>query len=304
MKFISQYYTIFFIWLTIFYSCELINPEESIPAILEIDTVLVESIVNIEGTNQHDIKDVWVFVNPEGTEGSDLLGVFPIPAKIPILEEGMTEISIQAGIKLNNQNSNRSIYPVLRNDRKALELIAGETTKWNPIFSYKPPAQIRFDFVNDFELSNDFVSLSNNIELELTTDENLVFEGNRSLTLQLDTINTGFIITTINNFKVQTNSNNIEEELPIGDRNTYLEMHYKNEATFLVSIFIDAESLPIQILRIGAKEEWSKIYIPLKEILAASNATSIRLAFEGFMPDDLITARFSWDNIKIVHELI
>jgi len=122
--------------------------------------------------------------------------------------------------------------------------------------------------------------------------------------LQLDTNQTGFIITTINSFKVQTNSNNISEELPIGDRQTYLEMHYKNDATLFVSLFINEEPLPINILKIGAKEEWSKIYIPLKDILAASNATYVKLAFEGFKPGSLDTARFSWDNIKIVHELI
>jgi len=317
MKFFSQkYYILYagFIWFTTLYSCELINPAEKIPALLEIDTVLFESIVNMEGTNLHAIKDVWVFINPEGTEqGSELLGVFPLPAKIPVLEEGMVEVSIQAGVKLNNQNSNRSIYPLMRSDRKVLELVAGETIQWNPVFSYKPSSQIRFDFINDFEASNDFVSLSDSLKLELTSNEDLVFEGNRSLTLQLDTMNTGFIIKTISSFKVQSGSENKEEELPIGDRKTYLEMHYKNEATLFVSIFVNRDPIPVNILRIGAKAEWSKIYIPLKDILATANTASdgtnddepfISLAFEGFKPDSLSTARFSWDNIKIVHELI
>lgn len=316
MNFTLQKNNIFylgFLCLITLYSCELINPEEKIPVVLEIEKVLVESMVNEEGTNLHAIEDVWVFINPEGEEGSDLLGVFPLPAKIPVLEEGMTEISIQAGVKLNNQNANRSIYPLLKSERKIFDLKSGETIQWNPTLSYKSPAQIRFDFINDFELSNDFVSLSDSIDLELTTDEELVFEGNRSLTLQLDTANTGFIIATISSFPVQRNRNNIDEELPIGDRNTYMEMHYKNDATLFVSIFVNRDPLPTNILRLGAKTEWSKIYIPLKDILATANATSdennidepfISLAFEGFKPDSLSTARFSWDNIKIVHELI
>jgi len=315
MNFIlHKYLTLFlgFLWLITLYSCELINPEEKIPVLLEIEKVPVESMIDEEGTNLHAIEDVWVFINPEGEEGSDLLGVFPLPAKIPVLEEGMTEISIQAGVKLNNQNANRSIYPLLKSERKIFDLKSGETIQWNPTLSYKPPTQIRFDFINDFELSNDFVSLSDSLDLELTTDEELVFEGNRSLTLQLDTTNTGFIIATISSFPVQRNRNNIDEELPIGDRNTYMEMHYKNDATLFVSIFVNRDPIPTNILRIGAKTEWSKIYIPLKDILATANATSdennrdepfISLAFEGFKPDSLSTARFSWDNIKIVHEL-
>lgn len=305
--FIPKYVQLYFILqvcLMVFYSCNVINPTEAIPSLLEIDKVIVESNYETEGSALQAISDVWVFANPEGSEGSDLLGVFPLPATIPILEEGVTSLTIQAGIKLNNQTVNRSIYPFFRSNQQSIDLVAGETVKLNPIVTYKPPAQIRFDLINDFELSNDFVSLSDSIQLELSSDENLVFEGNKSLTLQLDTNQTGFIITTINSFKVQTNSDNLSEELPIGDRQTYLEMHYKNDATLFVSLFIDNEPLPFNILKIGAKDEWSKIYIPLKDILAASNATYVKLAFEGFKPDSLNTARFSWDNIKIVHELI
>jgi len=290
--------------LLLVYSCDIINPTEPIPTLLEIDTVLIESNLEEEGSAIHTISDVWVFVNPEGSQGSDLLGVFPLPAIIPVLEEGMTSLTIQAGVKLNNQTANRSIYPLFRSSITMVDLVAGEAVKLKPVFSYKPAAQIRFDLINDFELSNDFVSLIDSIELELTDDEDLVFEGNKSLTLQLDTTQNGFIITTLKSFKVQTNSSNVSDELPIGDRQTYLEMHYKNDATMFVSLLVDDDPIPFDILRIGAKKEWSKIYIPLKDILASSNATFVKLAFEGFKPDSLNTARFSWDNIKIAHELI
>ena len=290
------------------YGCEIINPEESIPAIIEIEELKVEAIEDQEGSSFQEITDIWVFVNPEGSEGSDLLGIFPLPATIPILEEGMTSINIQAGVKLNNQNVNRSVYSLFRSDQRIIDLKAGETIQLVPVFSYKPPAQIRFDFINDFESSNDFVSLTSNIQLELTSDENLVFEGDKSLTLQLDTINTGFVITTINSFRVQKDRNDVNDELPVDERDTYLEMHYKNDATLFVSVFINSETIPVNILRIGAKSEWSKIYIPLKDALITANTTSdnptINIAFEGFLSDGLTTACFSWDNIKIVHELL
>ncbi len=311
----NKLYIVLFCLLAM-YSCDVINPEESIPAVIKIEEVRVEAIEDQEGSSLQEITDVWVFANPEGIEeGSELLGVFPIPATIPILEEGMTAINIQAGVKLNNQNANRSAYPFFRSEQQVVDLIPGETVKLKPVFSYKPPAQIRFDFINDFELSNDFFSISDSLQLELTSDKNLVFEGDRSLTLQLDTTNTSFAIASINNFLVQDDSEDIDEELPIGDREAYLEMHYKNDATLIVSMFLNENPIPLTLLRIGAKSEWSKIYIPLKDILVTANtnfdanvSTTIRqpivkLAFEGFLPDSLSTARFSWDNIKIVHEL-
>jgi len=299
-KYLPLYFSLLI--LSVVYSCDLINPTEAIPAVLEIDRVLVQSGQN-EGSAFHAITDVWVFVNPEGSEGSDLLGVFPLPAKIPVLEEGMTSLTIQAGIKLNNQSANRSSYPFFRSNQQTIDLTAGEIVKIKPTFSHKSSSQIRFDLINDFELSNDFISLTDSIQLELSANEAVVFEGNKSLTLLLNEDQNGFIIATINSFKVQEDSNNNNEELPIGDRQTYLEMHYKNDATMFVSLLVDNDPIPFDILRIGAKKEWSKIYIPLKDVLAASNASFVRFAFEGFKPDSLNTARFSWDNVKIIHEL-
>jgi len=118
--------------------------------------VIVESNQETEGSAFQAISDVWVYINPEGSEGSDLLGVFPLPATIPVLEEGKTSLTIQAGVKLNNQTANRSIYPFFRSNQQTIDLVAGETVKLNPVISYKPPAQVRFDLINDFELSNDF----------------------------------------------------------------------------------------------------------------------------------------------------
>jgi len=246
-----------------FYGCNIINPAEEIPSILKIEKTSVETDYELEGTDKHNITDVWVFA------GNEPLGVFPLPATIPILNEGSTEISIFPGVKLNNQAINRNIYEVIKSNVSSINLIPGDTSIFNPVFKYKKKDEdIYFDFINNFDFSNDFESQAGSVDLKLTTNENIVFEGERSLTLVLD--------------------------------------HYKIDAPITVNViqqFYDGANISISILNIGAVNEWTKIYIPLRDaIVGISNLYSIRLSFSGIKPPDLNTARFSWDNIKLVHE--
>lgn len=284
-----------------FYSCNIINPTEGIPAILRIEKASVETDYELEGTDKHNITDVWVFA------GNEPLGVFPLPATIPILNEGSTEISIFPGVKLNNQAFNRNIYEVIKSNASSIDLIPGDTSIFNPVFKYKKKDEdIYFDFINNFDFSNDFESQTGSVDLKLTTNENIVFEGARSLTLVLDDNNTTFNIVSLSEFKVQTSGAVNMDELPVDDRETYLEMHYKIDAPITVNIiqqFYDGANISISILNIGAVSEWTKIYIPLRDaIVGINNLYSIRLSFAGIKPTELNTARFSWDNIKLVHE--
>jgi len=105
---------------------------------------------------------------------------------------------------------------------------------------------------------------------------------------------------------VQISSAFVVEELPVDGRNTYIEMHYKNDAILTVGLVTNSPGLlnfSTEILRIGPKKEWSKIYIPLSSFLTANSISDLRLYFEANLPDGLESARFSWDNIKIIHEL-
>jgi len=285
-----------------FASCNTFNPAEVVPAFINIDTAFVATNINLEGSAAHHITNVWVFNNTDVNVES--LGTFPLSAKIPVLNEGNATIILQAGIKLDNRSDSRAIYEVLAGDTLKVDLKAGETINYQPTFSYKQSAY--FDIIDDFELANNYTNTRGNAQAQATSNENLVFEGDRSLTVALDELNTSFKIVSSDALAVQTSSSFIVEELPVDGRNTYIEMHYKNDAALTVGLITNSPGLPnfsSEILRIGPKQNWSKIYIPLSNILANNNFFDIRLYFEGTLPETLQTARFSWDNIKIIHEL-
>jgi len=280
--------------VTSFISCNTFNAEEVVPAFITIDTAFVATKVDDEGSAAQHITNVWVFNNVEP------LGNYQLPVKIPVLDEGNTNIILQAGVKLNNRSDNRAIYEIMGNDTFNVNLKAGEVVNYEPTFKYKQSAY--FDLIDDFELTNNFVNTNSNALAQATSNENLVFEGNRSLTIVLDELNSTFKIVSADVLKVQTTSTFIVEELPVDGRKTYIEMHYKNDASFRVGLITSSLSLP-PILQIGPQKEWSKIYIPLNSFLTANSVDNIRLYFEGELPDEQQSARFSWDNIKIIHEL-
>jgi len=297
---VNTKYLIYYLLLVVlgFISCDTFNPKEAVPAFINIDTAFVEVNVNLQGSSAHQIKNVWVFNNVEP------LGTFPLPAKIPILDEGNSNIILQPGIKLNNRSDNLAVYEVMTSDTFAVNLKSGEIINYQPTFSYKQSAY--FDLIYDFELANNFSNTRGNAQVQATSNKNLVFEGNRSLTIVLDELNTSFKIVSADVLDVQRSLTFVADEIPADGRNTYIEMHYKNDATITVGLITNSSGLPnfsTEILIIGAKKEWSKIYIPLTNFITSNSVRNIRLYFEGALADGQNSARFSWDNIKIIHEL-
>lgn len=282
----------------VFTMCDTFNPAEPLPAFIVIDTAFVEANTDLQGSAAHYINNVWVY------DGVEPLGTFPLPAKIPILNEGETTIILQAGVKLNNRSDSRAIYEVLSNDSLTIDLVAGESVNYQPTFNYKQSAY--FSYIYDFELANNFINSTSSATAQTTSNKNLVFEGNRSLTVVLDELNPNFRIVSADRLLVQISSVFNVEELPVDGRNTYIEMHYKNDGILTVGMVTNSVGLPgfpFEILKIGPKKEWSKIYIPLTSFLTNNSFSDVQLYFEGSLPASAESARFSWDNIKIIHEL-
>jgi len=298
MNYHIYYCLILSFWVIV--SCDSINSEEPIPAFLTIDTAYATINNNLQGTAAQHITNIWLY------NGTEPLGTFPLPAKIPILAQGNATLIFQAGVKLNNQSTNRAMYEVFTNDSLQVNLKPGENVNYQPTFSYKDKESAYFHPIYDFELSNNFTSTVNSAPIQITSNENFVFEGNRSLTVVIDELNTSFKAVSKDVIEVQTASMFAIDELPVDGRNSYIEMHYKNDATLIVGLITNSIGLPnfsSEILKIGPKKEWSKIYIPLKQLLTSNNFEDVRLYFEGSLPGTMQTARYSLDNIKIIHEL-
>jgi hypothetical protein len=109
--------------------CNIIDPEEKVPAFIQIDSVGFFSD-SVGSFTDHEITDIWAF------QGTTFLGVFPIPARIPVLAEGVVPVQLEAGIYSDGIRSLRLTYPFYRLPIQNLELRPGETTLVYPVYRY------------------------------------------------------------------------------------------------------------------------------------------------------------------------
>ena len=111
-------------------SCELINPEEDQPAYLHINKPTFTAGGNF-GSDSHEIVSGWVYYNGR------LLGVFDLPADLPVLHSGGTQITVEAGVVADGQRATRNNYPFYSPFTDSLNLSAGQSYEITPHFEYE-----------------------------------------------------------------------------------------------------------------------------------------------------------------------
>ncbi|MEY3087393.1 MAG: hypothetical protein RLZ93_1318, partial [Bacteroidota bacterium] len=147
-------------------ACVKNNPD---PAWLEVNEWVLEansSLNGEEGQLTHNLTDAWVYVDEQ------LIGVFEVPFKIPILKEGAANIRIYPTIRVNGISATK-----MRNEHLVpFELngvfVKNQTLTVTPVTHYKD--NVNF-WIEDFE----------DINIKLTDDPNT---SSAHLTLANDTL--------------------------------------------------------------------------------------------------------------------
>ena len=153
-------------------SCNIINPEETIPAYIKIDSVGFTTSIG-QGAATSNIPDVWVFVNDQPVGGYEL------PAVIPVLARGNSNIIVAGGIKKNGFSTVRLRHPLWATYNKEITLTPAETLKVNPVVTYL--GDVLFQ-IEDFELGTGFdKTAASEVDVELTTNPANVLSGTRAL---------------------------------------------------------------------------------------------------------------------------
>ncbi len=272
----------------IFANCTLTDSEQPLPAYLEITDVNIATN-QFQGEPTHKITDVWAYAD------NQLLGVFELPCKIPILTNGeTTDFLIFPGFRNNGERSRSFTYNVMDQLRFTETLAAGDIIQKSLTFSYKDEA--KFDFVEGFE------------------------GGSHIFTRELDENENSRIITTTEDKKSGTQSGKISltEENPlisvasIFDYNridnagldSYFEMDYKNDVPFFVGALYQQEGQLISqpLIVLNPSDEWNKIYIDFTSILSSPVIDN----YSVYITSDIATLAESsgtiyLDNLKFVH---
>ncbi len=277
-------------------SCDLGNQEEAIPAFLFIPEFTLNTDVETQGTNSEKITEAHVFV------ANEMIGIFTLPATVPVLMEGDQDVQIFPAIRANGLGDITDIYPFYRSFQVNLDLIPGEIDSIFPVTEYVPNTRFFFEPQEGFEdgTLTFGIDLDGDPEttIELTNQE--IFEGNGSGLIALESADAQMEL-----------GSNLITELPIASSSTtYLELNYKTDVSFLVGVLgYDSQGRIIysQIDKgVNPRAEWNKIYFDFTQemidLFAVANELSgwrlviISDLFDG----EVDQANIYLDNIKLV----
>jgi hypothetical protein len=276
-------------------SCDIINPEEPIPAYITINSFLLETNYEEQGTNSEKINDVWI--NVDGT----FLGVFELPAKFPVIAEGKHTITVRAGIKNNGIDASRIIYPFYKSYEKELEFIPGTVIELKPKIYYNE--ETIYKWLEDFETAGTTLVQTYKSDTSINQSVTNVFEGNASGLISLDKEHPMFEAKTIDSFY-----------LPVTQKAIFLELNYKSNLVqsnnynnlFSIGLFVTKTGQVIQnpvIYLNDTKNEWNKLYLDLTGTVSSYQDAKYFHVFVGAILDtsQYNGAEIYIDNIKLLH---
>ena len=263
-------------------SCDFINPEETIPSYIKIDTFLLQAGSSSQGPYNHSITDAWINVD------GDFIGVFELPALAPVLHSGFSELIIKPGIKNNGIAASRISYPFYTNysidtvlDEKGIVLI-------NPVVAYKE--ETVFDWIENFEDVG--ISIDTSITSNVGIGDSIVNGSHVAKVVLLDSSDV-FRAQTVNYYN-----------FPAAGSPLYLEMDYKTNNSLVVGLYINNSNQYLEqpVISINPSEQWKKIYIDFTYFSSMNNsATLYYLFFKANKTDSIDRSVILFDNLKLLH---
>tara|TARA_B110000093_G_scaffold90099_1_gene97505 strand:+ start:2320 stop:3201 length:882 start_codon:yes stop_codon:yes gene_type:complete len=243
-----------------------------------------------EGTDSNNIAEVWVYSE------TDVLGVFPLPATIPVLQENgedVVHITLLPGVRVNGISSTRKPYPFYEVLELDVNYVPGgvDTVEFHSNYV----SGVEVVLAENFESANRFqASSTSTAEVVRTFDPAWVFEGAVS----------GLIMLSEDAAHVTSTTQEQLYDLT-GDVATFLEFNYRCDNSFAVGLEaiggINPERTPIIVLN-PTGEEWHKMYLDLGPFLRSTpTAYGYELTLDAILDMGEKSGYVVVDNFKIVH---
>jgi hypothetical protein len=288
-----------FLLVVFFSGCQIFDKPELVPSYLEIDNFDLTTVSG-EGSNSSKIKDCWVYAN------SNLVGVFELPARVPIFLNGEVDIQVYPGIYKNGIKDERTIYPFYTHYSNRLNLQPDSTIKITPQITYEENLNI---WIEDFEdpgfKLNVFVNNSDTAMFIAKANQyNDLFEGDA-----------GLIKMSSNNILCEMRTDeplfySLPRDLGIP---AYFELDYKCNHSFLLGLLDNNTGLSAynQTTLItfnpttddNGEPQWNKTYLYIPDVTNFyQNATKFDFFISVFNNDGTDNIEVFVDNLKVVFE--
>lgn len=270
-------------------SCEIINPAEEIPAYLYITPFSFTVNPAKHGSASANITEVWLTVN------GDFLGVYSLPASVPVLAKGIANIRLEPGIYDNGIRATPNVYPFYQPFVVDVDLVPNQVDTIRPATTYQN--EVRFSFIENFENGSHIFTDQLEGQSGFTLSNDVIFEGSHS----------GLITLSKASALVELASAQAYTQLTSISPRVYLEMDYQSEVPVVWGVigFTNVVSEQQKILEPGfrARNNWNKIYFDLSLLVLEGNYTAHKILLQAAIPADsnLEEAKVYLDNIKLVH---
>ena len=285
----KRYLVILVLGFFLLSACDIINPKENVPAYIYIPSFTFTTNV-AQGTSSEAITEVYVYANDQN------LGTYDLPATVPVIGSGATDIKIYAGIKNNGISSTRIKYPFYKAYETSVNLEPAQTDTLIPQFTYMSGIYI---YEKDFEGGNFLVeNSSNDGTFTSTNNTDYVFEGDRSGWGHLDAGQTHLYFRDDQHFTWQSG------------QTVFLELNYSCNNSFAVGFLstkggnlnkTTALTINPSIAGDGLTPNWKKIYIDFGYVLQQNAGSSYHQFYiEAIPTNSTQPVNLFIDNMKWV----
>ncbi len=284
-------------------SCEIINPSEDIPFYLRIDSISfidsTKSPVGPAKAGTQRIVDAWVYVD------GIFVGTYELPTTFPVLAgAGSHTVRVSAGVLMNGQNSERRIYPFFNSFPISINTVLGETDTIKPKVSYDPttvhyPTEGSGQFPETFEGIGTIFKYTTNSDVDTilrTSDPNLVFDGNYSMLMEMNSSKDYMEFETVKAYS-----------LPNNLRPTYIELNYRTDVYLKIGIYaIDNNTSDVTdlsfITLVPTNDAWKKVYLNVSNELSAFSNSKYKFYFKANHDSGRTTSKVLLDNVRILYK--
>lgn len=263
---------------------------DKVPAYVDIPAVTVTTS-GTQGSNTSRITDAWVFADEE------LMGVWELPARVPILREGVSTISVTPGIKRNGYYDDRLRYPFYTTWSGTVEARPNEAVTVNPTVTYIPQTNFWIEAFDD---------AGTQLNLTPASDTTLIiFDPVNHPDIVVDGTACGGIILDSERRYVRLFT---DEDFTVFGGPVFLEFDYRNDVLLTLGIqFLDG-STPradpflylVPTLRPDGTMPWNKVYVDLSPVFNIGGISQRNFYFEVNLPASRTSGQVYLDNIKLL----
>jgi hypothetical protein len=277
-------YSFLFLLGIILFSCSKDSIEAEVPAYISVPSITLTTDYAKEGSASSIITDAWVYVN------DDLVGVYELPAKFPVLKYGNVSVKVFAGIRDNGISASRVRYLMYDPHVESVNLIEGETVEIVADVVYNDG--VDFVWFEDFEGASTSFIYTEGRDTIFNKQSSTVKEGQYAGQVYLEGEMNFFEATSVP----------FNSALLIG--NTYLELDFKTNENLFIGVYLDDEQFAH--ITLNPNDDWKKIYLNLKDVINSKTNPSFIKVFIGLKEEGETTfvttnPQVYIDNLKLVH---